>query len=149
MAPRSNAEKLDIRAGSRLWLIGDTVEEASLLDPLPDDVEIFTPDDEIDETPEPSWHDDTWGSILESEPVEPVRPTNIDVAVIMASHPQEFHRELDDKLVRMGSMKAVWIVHVPMTLPLEIIETGLADYGWHVTDSVELNETWTARRVKQ
>ena len=48
MSDESNAEKLRISEGSVVWILGTTVEETSLLDPLPEGVEVVEARDEDD-----------------------------------------------------------------------------------------------------
>lgn len=140
-------EQLGIVAGSRIWVIGDTVEETSLLDPLPDDVEIFHSEDFRDNGND-EFQDQTWGAMFPERTVEPERPHGIDTAVIIASFPQEFHRELDEALPRMGSVSRAWIVFTPRTLDAEIVERGIADYGWSAEETFLITETWQALRIK-
>lgn len=141
------AERLGIAPGSLVWLVGDTIEETSLLDPLPEGV--LTYEDEPDgEHERPSWQDGTWGEMF-GEPPEPRRPHGIDTAVVVVTHAQELHRVLDDSLTRMGSVERIWIVVTPNTLPEPIVVNGTADYGWDVVETLEINETWTARRIAQ
>ncbi len=141
------AELLGIGAGSRLWIVGDSVEETALLDPLPEGVDTF--DDEVPEQLE-GLFDDTWtGAENRPEPPEPVRPTGIDTAIIAVSNTQEFHMRLDDVLPRMGSVNRVWVLYPSDDLPFTILENGVGEYGWTVTDPLALDETWSAAEIKQ
>src|SRR5690554_4972203 len=106
---RTNADLLGIQPDSLVWIVGDSVEEMALLDPLPAGVETYS--DEEPEQPE-SWFDDTWtGAENRPEPTEPVKPSGIDTAVIAVSNSQEFHMRLDDVLPRLGSVGRVWVVY--------------------------------------
>ncbi|NLC98483.1 MAG: hypothetical protein GX678_05345 [Actinomycetales bacterium] len=139
---------LGITPGSRVWVVGDTIEETSLLDPLPDDVEFFRSEDFRDDSVD-DLQDQTWGSVFPDHVEERPRPHGIDTAVITASHAQEFHRELDDALPRMGSVARAWIVYTPQTLPASIVTEGIVDYGWTAAETIQLNDTWHALRIKQ
>lgn len=143
------AEKLGIEPNTLVWLVGDTVEENSLLDPLPDGVETYQYEPETEADAASRWQDNTWGAMFGSTPPEVHRPHGIDTALIVVSHAQEFHHELDDNLTRMGSVGRVWLVFTPATLSESIVVAGTADYGWKVVESRDLNETWTARRLRQ
>ncbi len=146
------AALLGIESGSRVWLIGDTVEESSLLDPLPDGVEIFTTHDFVDHATD-DVQDQTWGAVfLEPEPEAPheqTRPHGINTAVIVVSHPQEFHRTLDETLPRMGSVARAWILYAAQTLPTDVVTTGISDYGWSPAETFPVNDTWQALRITQ
>lgn len=141
------AELLGIEAGSRLWIVGDSVEETALLDPLPEGVDTFQ--DEEPEQPE-GLFDDTWtGAENRREPVEPARPTGIDTAIIAVSNTQEFHMRLDDALPRMGSVNRVWVLYPAADLPMTILENGVGEYGWNTSEPRLLDETWSAVEIKQ
>lgn len=143
----TSAERLGIRPHSLVWIVGDTVEETALLDPLPEGVETYT--DEEQEEPE-SWLSDTWtGAENRPEAPEPVKPSGIDTAVIAVSNSQEFHMRLDDVLPRMGSVSRVWVVYPTEDLPLPIIHTGVGEYGWGTGQPIALDETWTAVELQQ
>lgn len=136
------AEMLGIEPESRVWIVGDSVEETALLDPLPEGVELFQ-----DEEPEvvEGWFDDTWtGAQHQREPVEPPRPTDVDTAVVAVSNTHEFHMRLDDALPRMGSVDRVWIVFPPHEVPLQIVRNGVDEYGWEAGETLTLDDTWAA-----
>lgn len=144
---RTTAELLGIEPGSLLWIVGDTVEETAVLDPLPEGVETYA-----DEEPEQSesWFDDTWtGAENQPEPTDPVRPSGIDTAVIAVSNTQEFHMRLDDVLPRLGSIGRVWVLYPADALPLQILRAGVDEYGWDTGAPLELDETWSAIELKQ
>lgn len=145
--PPTNAELLGIQPGSLVWIVGDSVEETALLDPLPDDVETYQDDDPEAET----GYDDTWTGtdLLDGTESDVVRPSGIDTAVIAVSNSQEFHTRLDDLLPRLGSVTRVWIVFPVDELPLRILDTGVAEYGWTTDAPVALDETWSAVELHQ
>ena len=147
MSPQPLAERIGIAAGSKVWVIGDTVEETSLLDPLPEDVELIHSEDFIDHSSE-DYGDQTWGAMFPDLPRERPRPHGIDNAVIIVTFAQEFHRELDDALPRMGSVSNAWVVFTPTTLPADIVAAGIADYGWSTAETFDLNDSWQALRIK-
>ena len=123
----TTAEKLGIQPGSLVWVVGNSIEETALLDPLPEGVETY--EDEPVESPE-DWFDDTWtGAENRPEPTEPVRPTGIDTAVMAVSNSQEFHMRLDDMLPRLGSVGRVWVVFPVDEVPLAIIRNGVEEYS--------------------
>lgn len=138
---------LGISEGTRVWVIGDTIEETSLLDPLPEDVELFHSEDFRDDSID-YLQDQTWGEMFPDRPDETIRPHGIETAVIIVSHAQEFHRELDEALPRMGSVSRAWVIYTPRTLPTEIVERGVADYGWSTAETFPVNETWHALRIR-
>jgi len=144
----TTAEKLGIRPGSLVWIVGDSVEETALLDPLPEGVETYE-----DEEPEIAerWFDDTWtGAENQNEPEdEPDRPTGVDTAVIAVSNSQEFHTRLDDLLPRLGSVSRVWLLYPADALPFTILENGVDEYGWSARTPVALDETWYAVELDQ
>ncbi len=143
----TTADKLGIEPGALVWIVGDSIEETALLDPLPEGVETY--EDEGLNEPQ-SWFDDTWtGAENRPEPVEPSRPSGIDTAVIAVSNSQEFHTRLDDLLPRMGSVGRVWLLFPVDELPMAIMENGIDEYGWTATVPVRLDETWSAVELEQ
>src|SRR5690606_7279457 len=116
MSQQSVPALLGISEGTRVWVIGDTIEETSHLEPLPEDVELFHSEDFRDDSIA-YLQDQTWGEMFPDRPDETIRPHGIETAVIIVSHAQEFHRELDEALPRMGSVSRAWIVFTPRTLP--------------------------------
>lgn len=141
------AERLGIAPGSLVWLTGDSVEETSLLDPLPEGVETY--EDSLDDEGS-SWQNDTWTVSREpNEEPEPTRPVGVDTAVMAVSNPQEFHALLDDMLPRVGSVTSVWVVHPGAAIDRTIIERGIGDYGWRIAETVLLDDTWTGLRLRQ
>src|SRR5688500_17535475 len=106
---QTTADLLGIEPGTLVWIVGDSIEETALLDPLPDGVETYQ-----DEEPEQSerWFDDTWtGAESKDEPTERDKPSGIDTALIAVSNTQEFHMRLDDVLPRLGSIGRVWVLY--------------------------------------
>lgn len=147
MSPQPISAQLGITTGSRVWVIGDTVEETSLLDPLPDDVTLYHSEDFRDDASE-DLQDQTWGETFPDREQEFIRPHGIDTAVIIVSFAQEFHRELDEALPRMGSVRRAWVLFTPQTLPADIIERGITDYGWSVAETFAIGEDRQALRIK-
>ncbi|MBC9225971.1 hypothetical protein GL325_06545 [Aeromicrobium sp. 636] len=144
----TTAELLGITPGSLVWIVGDSVEETALLDPLPEGVETY--EDEVVEQPDDRWFDDTWtGAENQLEPTEPVKPSGIDTAVIAVSNSQEFHMRLDDVLPRLGSVGSVWVLFPTGSLPLPILSTGVSEYGWGTAEPTLLDDTWSAVRLWQ
>ena len=41
------------------------------------------------------------------------------------------------------------IVYTPQTLPASIVTEGIVDYGWTAAETIQLNDTWHALRIKQ
>lgn len=146
----TNADKLGIEPGSLLWIVGDSIEETALLDPLPEGVEIYQ-DEPDDPDGTDSWFDETWtGTDLEDETEDgPARPSGIDVAVIAVTNSQEFHTRLDDLLPRMGSVSHVWVIYPVDALPRPILEHGVDDYGWGAGVTVPLDDPWSAVELQQ
>ncbi|GAA3533607.1 hypothetical protein AFL01nite_21650 [Aeromicrobium flavum] len=144
---QTTAETLGITPGSLVWIVGDSVEETALLDPLPEGVETYE-DDATDN--DDRWFDDTWtGAQNHPEPSERDKPSGIDTAVIAVSNTQEFHMRLDDVLPRLGSVGRVWVLYPTGDLPLTILRTGVDEYGWRTTEPTLLDETWSAVQLRQ
>ncbi|SKB04947.1 hypothetical protein [Aeromicrobium choanae] len=144
---QTTADLLGIEPGTLVWIVGDSIEETALLDPLPDGVETYQ-----DEEPEQSerWFDDTWtGAENQEEPAERDKPSGIDTALIAVSNTQEFHMRLDDVLPRLGSIGRVWVLYPTDALPLPILRTGVDEYGWTTTEPTALDETWSAVQLAQ
>jgi hypothetical protein len=126
MTEQSNAEKLRISDGSIVWIIGSTVEETSLLDPLPEGVEVVEQrDDEHD-------------------------PDLIDAAIVFADDRLQLAEQFDETLPQLGSIPLVWVSWPAGTdVDQQAIQELLSDYGWAAVETVTLDETWSALRIEQ
>lgn len=127
MTETSNAEKLRITDGFMVWIIGRSVEETTLLDPMPEGAETVEQRDEDE--------DDT-----------------IDAALLFVENRAELVDQLDEVLPQLGSVPIVWItfpVSGRADIDGEAIGELVADYGWHTVESTELDETWSAVRLLQ
>jgi hypothetical protein len=126
MSEPTLAEKLRISEGFVVWIIGGTVEEASILDPLPEGVELIEQRDE--EFPE-----------------------SVDAAIIVARGSDELGETFDDVLPQLGSIQVVWVAYAIENYE-DLDETSLqelvADYGWYAVESVVLDDTWAALRFE-
>ena len=126
MTETTNAEKLHITDGFVVWVIGRTVEETSLLDPLPEGAETVEHRDE-------------------DEP-------DIDAAILFVDNRAHLIDELDEVLPQLGSIPVVWIsypVGGRSDIDVEAIGELVADYGWHPVEETSLDESWSAVRLLQ
>ena len=127
MIETTNAEKLRIGDGFVVWIIGSTVEETSLLDPLPEGAETIEQRDEDE-------------------------PENVDAAILITDNRTALADDFDEVLPQLGSIPIVWITY-PLTghsdLDEDTLQDLLADYGWSAIESIALDETWAAMRILQ
>jgi len=127
MTETTNAEKLHITDGFVVWVIGRTVEEIALLDPLPEGAETVEQRDEDE-------------------------PDIIDAAILFGDSRTELLDQLDEVLPQLGSIPVVWIAYPTVgrsSMDVETIAEMVAVYGWHPVESVSLDETWSAVRLLQ
>ncbi|MGA8987585.1 hypothetical protein [Aeromicrobium sp.] len=127
MIETSNAEKLHISDGFVVWVVGASVEETSLLDPLPEGaVTIEERDEEQLQTP--------------------------DAAIMITDNRTALADDFDEVLPRLGSIPVVWITY-PLDghsdLDEDTLQSLLSDYGWGAIESIALDETWAAMRIQQ
>ena len=122
----TNAEKLRISDGFVVWIIGTSVEELSLLDPLPESAEMIEQRDEEE-------------------------PESVDAAVLFADDRTQLADSFDDVLPQLGSIPVVWIAYPVRedSIDEDSIQELTADYGWYAVESVVLDDTWAALRVEQ
>ena len=122
----TNAEKLRISDGFVVWIIGTTVEETSLLDPMPEGAEMIEARDE--EEPEP-----------------------VDAAIVFADDRTQLADSFDDVLPQLGSIDVVWIAFPVRDAGVDedSIQELVADYGWYAVESILLDDTWAALRIEQ
>lgn len=147
MSEPTTAEKLGIEPNTLVWIIGDSIEETALLDPLPAGVETY--EDDSDQAEE-NWSDDTWTGTEDHDDVpEPQKPSGIDSAFIAVSNSQEFHMRLDDVLPALGSVGRVWVIYPQDELSLIIVQNGVDEYGWNTGTPITLDETWSAVELGQ
>lgn len=126
MIETSNADKLRISDGFVVWVIGASVEETSLLDPLPEGAETIEVRDEDE-------------------------PENVDAAILVTDNRTALADDFDEVLPQLGSIPIVWIAY-PLTgsdLDEDALQDLLADYGWSAVESIALDETWAAMRIIQ
>lgn len=126
MIDTSNAEKLRISDGFVVWVIGASVEETSLLDPLPEGAETIEVRDEDE-------------------------PENVDAAILVTDNRTALVEDFDEVLPQLGSIPIVWIAY-PLAgsdLDEDALQDLLADYGWSAVESIALDETWAAMRIIQ
>ncbi|MEV7395555.1 hypothetical protein [Aeromicrobium sp. NPDC092404] len=127
MTETTNAERLRIGDGFVVWIIGASVEETSLLDPMPEGAETIEVRDEDE-------------------------PENVDAAILITDNRAALTDDLDEVLPQLGSIPIVWI-----TYPLDghsdlgenTLQDLLDDYGWIAVESIALDETWAAMRILQ
>lgn len=126
MSEISNADKLRISDGFVVWIIGTSVEEASVLDPLPEGAEM-----------------------IEVRAEE--EPESVDAAVLFADDRTQLADSFDDVLPQLGSIPVVWIAYPfhDADIDEDTIQELTADYGWYAVESVVLDDTWAALRVEQ
>jgi hypothetical protein len=122
----TNAEKLRISDGFVVWIIGTTVEETSLLDPMPEGAEMIEARNE--EEPEP-----------------------VDAAIVFADDRTQLADTFDDVLPQLGSIEVVWIAFPVRDAGVDedSIQELVADYGWYAEESILLDDAWGALRIEQ
>lgn len=126
MTETSNAERLHIGEGYVVWVVGRTVEETALLDPLPEGAEVVEERDEDE-------------------------PENIDAAILFVDSRLELVDELDEVLPQLGSIPVVWISFPRhgAGVDADMIGELVDEYGWHAVEDAALDETWSAIRIQQ
>ena len=127
MAELTNAEKLRISDGFVVWIIGSSVEETSVLDPMPEGAEMIEQLSEDDDR------------------------ESVDAAILFADDRTVLSDSFDDVLPRLGSIPLVWISYPIRDADIDedAIQELTADYGWYAVESIILDETWAALRVEQ
>jgi len=127
MTETTNAEKLRIGDGFVVWIVGASVEETSLLDPMPEGAETIEERD-----------DDEY--------------ERIDAAILITDDRTALAEDFDEVVPQLGSIPIVWITY-PLTGHSELDEDTLqdliGDYGWSAVESIALDETWAAMRIRQ
>src|SRR5215207_2380603 len=127
MTETDNADKLRISEGYVVWVVGRTVEETALLDPLPEGAEVVEERDED-------------------------QPDNIDAALAFAESRPELIDLLDEVLPQLGSIPIVWISYPRGSrndIDPDVVAELVSDYGWYAVESTALDETWSAIRILQ
>lgn len=127
MTETSNAEKLRIGDGFVVWIIGASVEETSLLDPMPEGAETIEVRDEDE-------------------------PENVDAAILITDNRTALADDFDEVLPQLGSIPIVWItypVNGRSDLNEDALQDLIGDYGWMAVESIALDETWAAMRILQ
>jgi len=127
MTELTNAEKLRISDGFVVWIIGSSVEETSVLDPMPEGAEMIEQLSEDDDR------------------------ESVDAAILFADDRTALADSFDDVLPQLGSIPLVWISYPIRDADIDedAIQELTADYGWYAVESIILDETWAALRVEQ
>ncbi len=129
MTEMSNAEKLHITDGFVVWIIGQSIEETTLLDPMPEGAET-----------------------IEDRQDDEEQPDSIDAALLFVQDRTDLVDHLDDVLPRLGSIPIVWVTY-PVRGRNDIDADGIqelvAEYGWQTVERANLDETWSAVRLLQ
>ncbi|KAA1378114.1 DUF3052 family protein [Aeromicrobium fastidiosum] len=122
----TNAEKLRISDGFVVWIIGTTVEETSVLDPMPEGAEMIETRDED-------------------------APESVDAAILFADDRTRLADSFDDVLPQLGSIPVVWVAYAIREddIDEDSIQELVADYGWFAEESILLDDTWAALRIEQ
>ena len=101
MTETTNAEKLRIGDGFVVWIIGQSVEETSLLDPMPEGAETIEERDEDE-------------------------PENVDAAIMITDNRLALTDDFDEVLPQLGSIPIVWITF-PLNGRSDLDEATLQD----------------------
>lgn len=130
MTETNIADKLRITEGYVVWVIGQSVEETALLDPLPEGAVAIEQrsDDDDDE------------------------PDLIDGAILFVESRAQLVDDLDEFLPQLGSIPVVWIcfpVSGRAEIDAQAIGQLVADYGWHTVEHVPLDDAWSGVRLEQ
>ena len=122
----TNAEKLRISDGFVVWVIGTTVEETSLLDPMPEGAEMIETRDEEE-------------------------PEQVDAAILFADERTQLADSFDEVLPQLGSIPVVWVAFPTHDDQIgeDAIQELVADYGWYAVESILLDESFAALRIEQ
>jgi hypothetical protein len=123
---QTTAEKLRISDGFVVWIVGTSIEETSLLDPMPEGAEMIEERDEDD-------------------------PDSVDAAILFADDRTQLADSFDDVLPQLGSIPVVWIAYPVGRADIDedAIQELTADYGWYAVESILLDDAWAALRVEQ
>lgn len=116
----SKASLLEIGEGFVVWVVGDSVEETALLDPLPEAAETVT---------EPNDH--------------------LDAALLLVSNLTSLRDHLDDVLPNVGSTPVVWVCFPHEDMEPAAIAEHVDEYGYWPDEPVRLDETWSGVRLRQ
>lgn len=138
MTETNIAEKLRITEGYVVWVIGQSVEERALLDPLPEGAIAIERRNE-----------DDWGYLPLAGADE---AELIDGAILFVESRAQLVDDLDEFLPQLGSIPVVWICY-PISGRTEIaadtIGELVADYGWHTVEHMPLDDAWSGVRLEQ
>lgn len=116
----ATADLLGITDGFRVWVVGETVEERSLLDPLPEGVETF------------------------DEYVH-----SLDATVVITDDVTTFAEQVDEVFPQLGSVPLVWVCFPPHELSADEVAEVVHEFGWGATPPVLLDDAWMAMRLAQ
>lgn len=116
----TTADLLGITEGSRVWVVGESDTERSLLEPLPEGAETF------------------------EEYVH-----SLDATLIVTDDVTSFTEQVDEVFPQLGSVPLVWVVFPPLDVSAEEVAEVVHDYGWGATAPVVVDDAWTAMRLAQ
>ncbi|KQY60181.1 hypothetical protein ASD11_11955 [Aeromicrobium sp. Root495] len=122
------ADTLGITEGAVVWIVGQTIEEETILDPLPEGAT----------------------TLRDAEELEDGR--SFDAVLIAIDDQREVAEVLDEVLPQIGSVPTAWIF-LPVARPVEVVpqdvSAAVEQYGWVLGSPVRLDDTWQAYRLSQ
>lgn len=120
MSRTAIADALQIVEGFTVWVVGGSVEETALLDPLPE------------------------GATTVDQPHD-----YLDAAVLLVDSRDTLADQLDEVLPHVGSTPFVWVCFPPDDIDRETVGMLVGEFGWMVGEPIVLDETWSALRLLQ
>ncbi|MFC4225048.1 hypothetical protein [Lysinibacter cavernae] len=121
MTDKSNAEKLLIKPGDRVWIVGSTVSDRSLIEPLPQDARSVTS-----------------------------ASTGVSVALSFVRSPEDFEDNITHLLDSLGTSRVFWICFPSggdHPISRASVEEYLESQSWRPIDQVNLGNEWLAVRA--
>lgn len=122
------ASILGIGTDAVVWIVGQTIEEETILDPLPEGATTLRDADDLEDG------------------------RSFDAVLIAIDDRDEVADVLDEVLPRIGSVPSAW-VFLPRSRPVEVaageVSAAVEQYGWALGEPLRLDDTWQAYRLSQ
>jgi len=142
---KSGAEKIGVKAGCTLTLVGAPDGDAAVLGALPEGVELAMAPSSADATAAEATAADAGSADASSAGAA-------DVVLLFAADSAQLHRDAPPLFSAAGPGTKLWIAYrkgAVSDIGRDALMPAFVDLGWHGVSLVSLDETWSAARFRR
>jgi hypothetical protein len=142
---KSGAEKIGVKAGCTLTLVGAPGGDAAVLGAMPEDVEVVVAVSAADLS----------SAAVGSAAAGPGTASSAGAAgivLLFAADSAQLHRDAPPLFAAAGPATKLWIAYrkgAVSDIGRDTLMPAFVDLGWHGVSLVSLDETWSAARFRR